>query len=83
MDGDLMLILGFTLAALWIIFRQPRHREQRRSRDQRAAEAAAEREASAEVLEKLARLEERIKVLERIVTDDPQELRRQFRDLGG
>lgn len=77
-----MLILGFTLAALWIIFRQPRHRE-RRSRDDHAAEAQAAHEASAEMLDKLARLEERVKVLERIVTDDPQELRRQFRDLNG
>jgi hypothetical protein len=52
-------------------------------RNQREAEARTARETSVELLDKLARLEERVKVLERIVTDDPAELRRQFRDLGG
>jgi hypothetical protein len=34
-----------------------------------------------EMTTRLAELEERVKVLERIVTDERSELRRQFRDL--
>ncbi len=34
-----------------------------------------------ELLDKLARLEERVRVLERIVTDKQSDLERQFRDL--
>ena len=41
--------------------------------------------ASKEMLGRLAELEERVQVLEKIVTDDDgaADLRRQFRDLGG
>lgn len=91
MDPDLILIFGFTLAALWIIFRRPRLRPphlRQPHRDRRYPEGGPERRpaedeevASRELLEQLARLEERVKVLERIVTDDPRELRKQFRDL--
>jgi ABC-type phosphate transport system auxiliary subunit len=35
-----------------------------------------------DLIDQISRLEERIRVLERIVTDDKSELRRQFRDLG-
>ena len=55
----------------------------RRSRRAAEQETEARQEVEAELLEQLARLEERVKVLERIVTDDPNELRRQFRELGG
>ena len=83
--GELTVILGFTLAALWIIFRRPGSREpwhrERRTRAREESDAA--NDVDGELLEKLARLEERVKVLERIVTDDPHDLRRQFRDLGG
>lgn len=44
-------------------------------------EAEAEETARAAV-DRLAELEERVRVLERIVTDDSFELRRRFRDLG-
>lgn len=77
----MLLVFGFALGALWIIFRRPRH-EKRRDRSAHR-EADARREIEAELLDQLGRLEERVKVLERIVTDDPNELRRQFRDLGG
>lgn len=78
MNGELGLIFGFTLAALWIIFRRP---GRYRHRDWHAEDTAA-REANAELRAELDRLEERIRVLERIVTDDREDLRRQFRDLG-
>lgn len=73
------MIFGFLLAALWIIFRRPGR--YRRRRDWEAEEAAV-REANAEMRAELDRLEDRIQVLERIVTDDREDLRRQFRDLG-
>jgi hypothetical protein len=38
---------------------------------------------NAEVARQLADLEERVRVLERIVTDDRSELKRQFRELNG
>lgn len=59
------------------------HRSDRRSRRERAEEDDMLRQQNAELLEQLAHLEERVKVLERIITDDPHDLRRQFRDLGG
>ena len=37
---------------------------------------------SEDIAPRLAELEERVQVLERIVTDDSADLRRQFRDLG-
>ena len=83
MWGDtlqLLLILGFALAAVGIISRRPgrrrRHREESGSAEPRHSSAVSQ-----QLLDQLARIEERVRVLERIVTDDPQELRRQFRDL--
>jgi DnaJ-domain-containing protein 1 len=82
-DPDLMLIFGFALAAMWIIFRRPERLRRRRRHRQgpETQEAQDSQEANRELLDQLARIEERVKVLERIVTDDPQELRRQFRNL--
>jgi hypothetical protein len=37
---------------------------------------------NAELLERLRQVEERVQVLERIVTDERYELRQQFKDLG-
>jgi hypothetical protein len=37
---------------------------------------------SAELLERLNQVEERVRVLERIVTDERYDLRQQFKDLG-
>jgi hypothetical protein len=37
---------------------------------------------NAELLERLRQVEERVQVLERIVTDDRYELKQQFKDLG-
>ncbi|HEY9183385.1 MAG TPA: hypothetical protein VIQ99_09305 [Gammaproteobacteria bacterium] len=39
-------------------------------------------QADAELLERLNQVEERVRVLERIVTDDRFDLKQQFRDLG-
>ena len=48
--------------------------------DERGA-TAQNREASEEVAARLAELEERVQVLERIVTDERADLKRAFRDL--
>lgn len=40
-------------------------------------------EASADLARQIVDLEERVRVLERIVTDDRSDLKRQFRELGG
>jgi phage shock protein B len=54
-----------------------------RRRHSRAEEEVQQvRGENAELLTRLDELEERIRVLERIVTDDRYELRRRFRDLG-
>ncbi|RPI56637.1 MAG: hypothetical protein EHM50_12105 [Lysobacterales bacterium] len=37
---------------------------------------------NAELLERLAQVEERVRVLERIVTDERYDLKQQFKDLG-
>ena len=37
---------------------------------------------NAELLQRLAQVEERVRVLERIVTDDKYDLKQQFKDLG-
>ncbi len=39
-------------------------------------------EPNSELLRKLAEVEERVRVLERIVTDERYDLKRQFKDLG-
>jgi phage shock protein B len=51
-----------------------RSKESRRSSDESANENAA-------LIQQLERLEERVRVLERIVTDDRFELKQQFKDL--
>lgn len=81
MDHDLILIFGFTLCALWIIFRRPEWRRRHSRKDAEPKPAEEHEIVNRELLEQLTRIEERVKVLERIVTDDPRELRKQFRDL--
>lgn len=73
--GFVLLIIvistvGDTLKAYW------------KAKGQQASAAARPAEDERELLEKIRRLEERIEVLERIVTDDRYELRRRFKDLG-
>lgn len=81
MDLDLLLIFGFVLAALWIIFRRPERARRLREKLKGERPAESSETANRQLLDELARIEERVKVLERIVTDDPGELRKQFRDL--
>jgi hypothetical protein len=66
-----IIILSFVykLLAGWM-----RSREYRRSDDESA-------NANATLRQQLEQLEERVKVLERIVTDDRFELKQQFKDL--
>jgi hypothetical protein len=73
----------FTLAILAIIFGsifgfpvlKARMMQQSRRRD------GADDELRGEMAARLAELEERVRVLERIVTDERAELRRQFKEL--
>jgi membrane protein implicated in regulation of membrane protease activity len=67
----LILAFGYSLLSTWM---KQRRVEQRR--------AAREAEANEDLLGRLAQLEERVKVLERIVTDERFDLRQQFRELG-
>ena len=76
MKGEFAIFFGCIVAVVWIIFGP--HRDRRRHRDRDTAER---RETDAQVAATLDSLEERVKVLERIVTDDRADLRRQFRDL--
>jgi hypothetical protein len=61
------LSFGYKLIAAWM-----RSREQSRSSDE---------SANAGLVQRLEQLEERVQVLERIVTDDRFELKQQFKDL--
>lgn len=86
--GNNLMGMLFSLAVLYIIFgsifgRLPGFRRsgRRERRESHARQEEAERQ-NEELLEQLAQLEERVKVLERIITDDQNDLRRQFRDLG-
>ena len=81
MDGNLALIFGLVLAAMWIIFRSLRRRDRAYSHNK--PDTKTEAKANGELLTQLAKFEGRIQVLERIITDDPLELRTQFRELGG
>lgn len=81
------MLLGF--GVIYVIFgsifgRLPgmRHSNRRERRERDEVLKSVERD-NAELIEQLSDLEERIKVLERIITDDTHDLRRQFRDLGG
>lgn len=83
MDLEALFGMVFTLLFFCIIFgfvllmRRSRMRE--RHMEFRRGESDA---AQAALLDQLNRLEERIRVLERIVTDEKSDLRREFRDLG-
>ena len=61
------LSFGYKLVAYWI-----RTREQYRGSDE---------SANAVLVQRLGQLEERVRVLERIVTDERFELKQQFKDL--
>jgi hypothetical protein len=50
-----------------------------REHDRRSGESAA----NSELLQRLEQLEERVRVLERIVTDERFDLKQQFKDLAG
>lgn len=65
----IVIVLLYKLFESWTKNRAGQHEEelQRQARD---------------ALDKVTELEERIRVLERIVTDDGYDVRRQFRDLG-
>jgi hypothetical protein len=63
----IVLSFGYRLIAAWM-----RHRAQSRPADE---------PANAALLERLAQLEERVRVLERIVTDERFDLKQQFKDL--
>ncbi len=67
-----IIVLSFIYKLLDVWMRQ---KHQRRDDDAAATAAAA-------VTERLQRIEERVRVLERIVTDERYELKQQFRDLG-
>lgn len=83
MPGMQILEMLFVLAILIIIFGSifgfplALTRMKQRGREQEAVDQSIRDEMSA----RLNELEERVKVLERIVTDDRSELRRQFREL--
>jgi hypothetical protein len=62
------LSFGYKLIVSWM-----RGREQSRSNSDESANAA--------LVQRLGELEERVRVLERIVTDDRFELKQQFKDL--
>ena len=48
----------------------------------RASHPAEAPEVNADLVRQIAELEERVRVLERIVTDDRSDLRKQFEELG-
>lgn len=49
----------------------------------RSTAVRREEAVNAELTERLRQIEERVQVLERIVTDERYDLKRQFKDLGG
>jgi hypothetical protein len=49
----------------------------------RSAQPRRDDAVNAELVERLRQVEERVQVLERIVTDERYDLKRQFKDLGG
>jgi hypothetical protein len=81
-DPNAIFGMLFVLAILWMVFGSVRRRNRERGKDREDIEERLSLRNS-ELLDELARLEERIRVLERIVTDDPNDLKRQFRDLAG
>jgi hypothetical protein len=63
----IVLSFGYKLVAAWM-----RNRDQYRSSDE---------PANAALVQRLGELEERVRVLERIVTDERFDLKQQFKDL--
>jgi hypothetical protein len=61
------LVMVFRLIRLAIVHKQSRQRDD---------------PVKAELLERLNQVEERVRVLERIVTDERYDLKQQFKDLG-
>lgn len=76
---EMLFVLGVLIIIFGSIFGFPlaltRMRQKGREKD------AIDQSIRDEMTTRLAELEERVKVLERIVTDERSELRRQFRDL--
>ncbi len=89
MDGDLLLIFAFILAILMIIFpfayvlakREQEHKERKLELQARIEEAKAGQALRAN--ENSQQIEDRLRVLERIVTDPSNDLSRQIDDLRG
>ena len=68
---------AFALVALILIYKLVRTAIVHNQRAPRRDDAA-----NAELLERLRQVEERVQVLERIVTDERYDLKQQFKDLG-
>ncbi len=87
MDGNLVLIFSFVFAILMIIFpfayavnrREHAHKERKLELEARIEEAKAAQVARAN--EDSQQIEDRLRVLERIVTDPSNDLSRQIEDL--
>jgi hypothetical protein len=72
--------LEFVIA---IVFMVLAYRVVSRVLQNRASRPTDTPEVNADLVRQIAELEERVRVLERIVTDDRSDLRRQFKELGG
>lgn len=83
MDGKLfVLIIIFMVIVVPSIFKVARE-YLHNSAEQRARHLEEETaKSNAEMLQRLSTLEERVRVLERIVTDERYDLERRFRELG-
>ena len=87
MDANLLLIFGFILAALLVVFpfayavnrRQQEHEERKLELEARIQEARAAQAARPSEVQ--AHLEDRLRVIERIVTDPSANLSREIEDL--
>jgi hypothetical protein len=87
MDGNLVLIFSFVFAILMVIFpfayvinrREHAHKERKLELEARIEEAKAGQVARAN--EDSQQIEDRLRVLERIVTDPSNDLSRQIEDL--
>jgi hypothetical protein len=72
--------LEFVIA---IVFMVLAYRVVSRVLQNRASRPTDTPEVNADLVRQIVELEERVRVLERIVTDDRSDLRRQFKELGG
>jgi len=71
----------FALSIVFIVFA---YRLASRMLQNRASRPSSDPpEVNADLVRQIAELEERVRVLERIVTDDRSDLRRQFKEIGG